>query len=105
MLSPLAWKAYYVFCFPAVFVGFALLYRSAPAAPGWVRACFHLGWGLQTLSSELFVGRYASDVAEAHSAILVGGLCLCAVMVWGSVAPREVALRAAVNYPAGRPAP
>ena len=92
LVSPLVWKHYGVFWLPGLFVAYPFLYasplsRGGPLLAGRadlrpLRFVYHLGWGLMTFASELFVGRYFSDVLEAYGVMAVGGLLLTVLLVY-----------------------
>ncbi len=91
VLSPLVWKAYGIFWLPALMAIYPYLYRvpgtETPIVPDEahrtsLRWAYFLGWGLMTFSSELFIGRHLSYVAQAYGAmplggIILAGLCVC----------------------------
>lgn len=92
LVSPLVWKHYGVFWLPGLMVAYPFLYAS-PLSPGGpplsgrralrpARWVYHLSWGAMTFSSELFVGRYFSDVLEAYGVMAFGGLLLAGLLGW-----------------------
>ena len=105
LVSPLVWKHYGVSWMPGLLVAYPFLYAS-PLSPGGpllagrgdlrpARVAYHLGWGLMTFSSELFLGRYLSDVLEAYGVMAVGGLLLTGLLVYLRLAGANAGLAVA----------
>jgi len=76
ILSPLAWKAFFIFLFPGYFIIYLFIFRFkyslSKTVSTFIKTSFYLSIVLTVLSSELFIGKYYSDVAEAYSCITVG---------------------------------
>lgn len=70
LLSPLAWKAYFIFLGPALFQ-LASFYLNAQMNK-WEKGIFWTSCALLILSSEIFIGPYLSDLAELYSLITLG---------------------------------
>jgi Glycosyltransferase family 87 len=80
ILSPLAWKAYFIYLWPAYFLIYYYLYFS-PINLGKqkrkiLQAIYILSIILNVFSTDLFVGPYVSDVFECFSSITIGTLLL-----------------------------
>lgn len=85
VLSPLSWKAYFVFLWPSYFLVYLCLYRMKTTMPA---KTLSLGRGLLWLSVVLtiastdgLIGRYLSDVMEMFSAIFFGVVMLLAAQL------------------------
>ncbi|MDF1695485.1 MAG: glycosyltransferase family 87 protein [Saprospiraceae bacterium] len=80
ILSPLAWKAYFIFLFPAYFINFLFLFEMknmiGKALRRFLLVNYYLSILLVVFSSELFLGKYYSDVMEAYSCITIGTIVL-----------------------------
>jgi hypothetical protein len=76
MLSPLAWKAYFIFLWPSFFLNYLFIYHSSNSMGKYssvlLKVFFYLSIVLTVFSSELFVGSYFSDVLESFSSITIG---------------------------------
>lgn len=85
LLSPLAWKYYFIFLWPAYFLSYYLLYQqSLPFAQKtivWLKRFFLLSILLTVFSTELFTGRYFSDVLESYSVVTFGALILLGIVL------------------------
>ena len=91
LLTPIVWKSYGVFWLPLLLALYPYLYSAPAAETPYIRDAglrrrlrwgYHAGWGLMTLSSELFLGSRFSDVAEVYGAMTVGGLALVGLAVY-----------------------
>ncbi len=80
VLSPLSWKAYFIFLFPAFFLNYLFIYqfKNSLKAPlnRFLRIIFFSSVLLTVFSSEMFVGAYFSDILEAFSCITIGSMLL-----------------------------
>jgi hypothetical protein len=80
LLSPLSWKAYFIFLFPSIFMNCLFIFhmsgRISRSLSTTLKASFVTAVVLAVFSSEVFVGRYFSDVMETYSAITVGSMLL-----------------------------
>ena len=80
LLSPIAWKAYFIFLFPAYFVNYLFLFAISNSFNNklllFQRMLFFVSIALTVFSSELFVGGYFSDVLEVYSCITIGSILL-----------------------------
>ncbi|MHB1278377.1 MAG: glycosyltransferase family 87 protein [Bacteroidia bacterium] len=72
LLSPLAWKAYFIFLSPALFQ-LASFYLNDQLSK-WEKGLFWASCSFLILSSEIFIGPYLSDIAELFSLITLGGI-------------------------------
>lgn len=81
MLSPVAWKAYFIFQFPAYLLLTYLIFKSSNSNK-LLKALFFLSILLNVISSELFTGPYLSDVFETFSAILIGNILLTLLLFY-----------------------
>ncbi|MCB0706783.1 MAG: DUF2029 domain-containing protein [Saprospiraceae bacterium] len=80
LLSPLAWKSYFIFLWFPYFISYLLLFQTEHS---WslktilrLKYLFGLSVVLTVFSSELFVGAYFSDVLEVYSVITIGTILL-----------------------------
>lgn len=80
ILSPLAWKAYFIFLFAGYFVNYLFLFEFKNSLKKGLRlyilTAYYASIILTVFSSELFVGKYFSDVLEAYSCIVIGTILL-----------------------------
>lgn len=84
ILSPVAWKYYYVFLWLPFLVFYVLVYgqqRVKTKLPRYIRVLFYISILCTTFSSELFLGVWFSDVAETYGIILWGGVSLLAALL------------------------
>ena len=87
LMSPLAWKAFFIFTLPAVFLGYQALFGAwrntftAGALRTLVLGLWIVGTGLLTFSSELFLGKTVSDYAEVYGALTWGALMLVVALL------------------------
>ncbi len=86
LLSPVSWKAYFIFLWLPYFLTYALLYRTdstlAKSTHQWLRGCFWVSVGMTVFSSELFLGIHLSDVLEVWSIVTVGAIVLLFVQFY-----------------------
>lgn len=79
LLSPLAWKAYFIFLFPAwIYLSSLFLQRLLTRTE---KVLFWTGNALLILSSDLFIGPVASDHAELFSLLTFGAGLLVTVLI------------------------
>ena len=85
ILSPLAWKAFFIFLFPAFFINYLFLYQlENKLSKSMKRLLFfnyYLAIVLVIFSSDLFVGKYISDLFELYSSITIGTILLAINML------------------------
>ncbi len=84
ILSPISWKAYYIFITLPVFLLFNVCYNSNIEQVKFIKTykfLFIIALTLLTLSAELFTGKYFSDVLETYSAYTVGAVILLAIQL------------------------
>lgn len=78
LLSPLAWKAYFIFLTPAIF------YISSLWLDGLLKrrdkVMFVMASVFLILSSDIFIGPYASDLAELFSLITLGAVLIISIL-------------------------
>lgn len=78
VLSPLAWKAYFIFLFPAYLINYLFIFQFKNSLSNFVnnylKITYYISIALTVFSSELFLGKYLSDVAEAFSCITIGSI-------------------------------
>lgn len=76
MLSPIAWKAYYIFLWPGILISYYLLFHSPfpsdSAFPRRLKILFWLSMILVIGTAEIFIGPHFSDVLESWSFIAIG---------------------------------
>ena len=70
LLSPLAWKAYFIFLLPALIVLSSDLLKGK--LNGWKKVLFWLSMVLWIGSAELFIGRTLAEWAQVFSFITLG---------------------------------
>ena len=79
LLSPLAWKAYFIFLTPAFF------YLSHQWLDGNMlnrdKVLFVIASVFLTFSSDIFLGQYGSDLAELFSLITLGGVLIISILI------------------------
>ncbi|NOQ75444.1 MAG: DUF2029 domain-containing protein [Crocinitomix sp.] len=80
ILTPISWKAYFIFLWVPYFLMFLVLFKNKPTVkPGALVRMKVLFFGsilLTVFSTELVVGNYFSDVLEAYSVITIGTIML-----------------------------
>lgn len=83
LLTPVAWKAYFIFLWVPYFLMFLVLFKNKPNLKPKhllsLRIVFFASILLTVFSTELVVGNYFSDVLEAYSAITIGTILLLAL--------------------------
>lgn len=85
LLSPLAWKAYFIFLWLGYFSSYYLLFYYKLVLNSslelFLKTSFFISVGLNVFSTELFVGGYFSDVLEVFSCIALGTIVLLIVQL------------------------
>lgn len=80
LLSPLAWKAYFIFLLPAYFISVLHIYYMKDAYSNGkkmlMKILFFSSIILTVFTSDLFVGPRVSDILEAYSAITFGAILI-----------------------------
>ena len=80
LLSPVSWKAYFIFLWIPYLLLYATLFRTnatvSPSTLTILKSLFWLSVLLTVGSTELIVGNHFSDVMEAYSAITFGTILL-----------------------------
>ncbi len=80
VLSPLSWKAYFIFLFPAYFLNYLFIFQFRNSLKAslncFLRIIFFSSVLLTVFSSEMFVGAYFSDILEAFSCITIGSMLI-----------------------------
>ncbi len=80
ILSPVAWKPYFVFLWIPLFMIYFLLHSNVswrwPGGKSWAKGLYYASLPCLILSSELFTGTYFSDVLEVYNIITIGTLLL-----------------------------
>lgn len=80
LLSPLAWKAYFIFLLPAQFILVKAWFdKKLSKWEKWVFVVSHI---LLIISSDIFVGPYVSDLAELYSLITFGAILLVSLLLF-----------------------
>lgn len=86
ILSPIAWKAYFIFLWVPYFLLYAILFRSETSlSPKWIKTLKWMFWITVLMnvgSTELFVGMNFSDVLEAYSVITIGTIVLIGMQLY-----------------------
>lgn len=76
ILTPLSWKAYFIFLFPAYLVLYYLLWKKKTLEGNWrskiAKPLFLISVLFTVFSTEGIMGDYFSDILESYSIILVG---------------------------------
>lgn len=80
LLSPLAWKAYFIFLSPAIFQ-LAFFYLNGVLSK-WEKVLFWVSCALHILSSEIFIGFPFSEMAELFSLITLGGIGIVLLSIY-----------------------
>jgi len=85
ILSPLAWKGYFIYLWPAYLLVYYYLYH---AEMNWstkkektLKGLYILSIILNVFSTDLFVGPYISDVFESYSCVTIGTLILMGLLL------------------------
>ena len=79
VLSPLAWKAYFIFLFPAYWLIHLIINKHLDVSQRKLRSMkvfFWISVGFTVLTSDLFVGKEWSDRMESFSLITIGTIIL-----------------------------
>ena len=86
VLSPLSWKAYFIFLWPAYWMAFLFLFRMpnrlSSTALLLAKVVFFGSIVLNIGSTDGIIGKHYSDVAEMYSAVTMGSLLLMGLVVW-----------------------
>jgi hypothetical protein len=93
LLSPLAWKYYFIFLWFPYLLAYALLFRSNISLSGGVnrvlKSLFFLSIFLNVLTSDLFLGVWLSDVTECFSFITFGTIILLVIQFYLTIKARN----------------
>lgn len=85
ILSPVAWKAYFIFLLVPYFIIYFLIYRAKSnislAGKKKLKILFWLSLILNVFTTELITGPYFSDVLEAWSTITFGSILLIVIQI------------------------
>ena len=85
LITPLAWKPYFVFLWYAYVLLFAFLFKSENTLNkrllSVLKFFYFFSVFLNVFSSEIFVGRYISDIMETYSCISFGALILVIIQL------------------------
>lgn len=85
ILSPLAWKAYFIYLWPAYLLVYYYLYRSSlnisDRKKKILKTIYMVSILLNVFSTDLFAGRYFSDVLESYSCITIGTMLLMGLLL------------------------
>lgn len=80
LLSPLAWKAYFIFLWPSFIMNYIFIFHFKnhlkKTTHLLLKTNFFLGIILTIFSSEVFVGVYFSDILEVYSTIAIGAIII-----------------------------
>ena len=80
VLSPLAWKAYFIFLFPSYFINYLFIYvnenKLNKTTRYYLKISFLVSIMLTILSTEIVVGRYLSVLMETFSCITIGSILM-----------------------------
>ena len=85
ILSPLAWKAYFIFLWPGYLFSYYYLFENERIKNLRIRRVMKLLFIISVLltvfSTDLFLGAYLADLMEVFSSITIGTLLLMAVLI------------------------
>jgi hypothetical protein len=85
IISPLAWKAYFIFLFPSYFLNYLFLYQNkntlSKTSNIFLKISYYLSILFTVFSTELFVGNYFSDILEVYSVITIGTILIAINLV------------------------
>ena len=85
LLSPLAWKAYFIFLFPSYFLNYLFLFQYknnlGKSLNIYFKVSYYVSILLTVFSSELFIGNYFSDVLEVFSVITIGSILIAVNLI------------------------
>lgn len=85
ILSPLAWKAYFIFLWPAYLLIYYYLYHHSVGMKERtltiLKALYLVSILLNVFSTELFMGPRFSDILESYSCITIGTLLVLAILL------------------------
>jgi Glycosyltransferase family 87 len=85
ILSPLSWKAYFIFLWIPYFLIYLVLFRTENQIPAkrmqLMKYLFRISIALYVFSTEAIVGPYFSDVLESYSAITIGTILLLIIQI------------------------
>ncbi len=80
ILSPLAWKAYFIFLFSGYFINYLFIYQYKNTLNNvlnyYLKISFYISILLVVFTSDLFLGKYLSDIFETFSCITIGTILL-----------------------------
>lgn len=83
ILSPMSWKAYFIFLWVPIFLLSMLLYQSNFSGENskWLKVTFIIANVLLIGSSDMFTGIYFSDVLESYSSYTLGAVLLIVIQL------------------------
>ncbi len=85
LLSPLSWKAYFIFLWLPYFLTYNLLFKANTSINERIikrlKLLFYSSLILNIGSAEIFVGQYVSDLLEAYSVLTFGTLILLIIQL------------------------
>lgn len=102
VISPLAWKAYFIFLFVGYFVAYQYLFEKKalfkPKRLRNLRILFFTSFALTVLSTDGVVGRKVALVLETYSVITIGSflLLICLLLIHQRLIQREATEKNAV---------
>ncbi len=80
LLSPLAWKAYFIFLWPSFIMSYLFIFvfknQLKKSTHLLLKIDFFLAIVLTVFSSEIFVGPHFSDILEVYSSIAIGSIII-----------------------------
>ena len=86
LLSPIAWKAYFIFLWPGIFMSYALLIQTPsnlkPRKLRMAKAVFWISMVLVVGTAEIFIGPHLSDIMESYSLISIGTVMLLLLQLY-----------------------
>jgi len=85
ILSPLAWKAYFIFLWPAYLLIYYYLYHQTAGVKKRtltiLKVLYFISILLNIFSTELFMGPRFSDILESYSCITIGTLMVLGILL------------------------
>lgn len=85
ILSPVAWKAYFIFLLVPYFIIYFMIYRAksniSTQGKKKLKTLFWISLVLNVFTTELITGPYFSDVLEAWSTITLGSILLIVIQI------------------------
>ncbi len=81
LLSPVAWKAFFIFSWFPIFLIFGLSYQKEGIFYNRLRMLFYFSMFLLIASADMFLGKYLSNWAESLSVLTIASLLLAIILL------------------------